>query len=660
LRLPWPWFEAERAAAAAWRRLGDRRRAAAGYGRAFDRLESVLRGFTDPWLLDSFCSTPDVAGFLAELESFRAETVRGRPAFPAAAARDLVRRAKDALFDADRATGGEPAKSGDVVRRLVDVARSLTSTTPLDELLRGLVDAAVDFTGAERGFVVLLEERGRMRIPCARDRGREPLSDPSRKVSRRVIDEAFRRGGPVRFDNAMVDDALNSAESVMNLELRSVMCAPLLRNGAPYGLLYVDHRSHAARFDDPDLELLGLFALQASAALENHRLVREFVRDEKLKLLGKLAGGVAHDFNNLLTAVLADAQSAIRKTEDPEVRTSLRTIERAARDGAALVRRLHSVSRTRREEAVGSVDLREAALDALELTRSTRERAALSGGPQIETRCDVPPGLYVIGDAVEMREVLVNTALNGIAAMPAGGMLRLSGGRQEGRVYVEVRDEGVGMTEEVRESLFDPYFTTRGGDGVGLGMSVVLGIVARHHGQIKVESAPGHGTCVRMEFPAAEEAPAPAEPEPNDDDWIAAAPRRADRRVLVVEDDSSVRRVICEGLRAAGFRVTEASGGPEALAGLKAHRFDVVLTDLGMMPMNGWEVARAVRSRDPAAAIYLVTGFGADIDQETARRAGVDLLVRKPCELRRLVRLADEGAALAERRRERPGAAADA
>jgi two-component system cell cycle sensor histidine kinase/response regulator CckA len=655
LRLPWPVFETERALAAAWRALGDRRRSAAAFRRALEALEGVLSGFGSAALLDGFCKTPDVAAFLGELETFREEAVAGRPSAAGPVARDYLRRAKDAWFDADRAVGGgEPTRGADVVRRLVDVARKLSSTTPLDDLLRDVVDAANDFSGAERCFVVLVDDRGRIRIPCARDRGREPVGDPPRQISRRVVDEALRRRAPVRFDNAMSDGALSSAASVMNLELRSVMCAPLVRSGEPFGLLYVDHRSCAGRFDDAALEFLGLFALQASVALENHRLVREFVRDEKLKLLGKLAGGVAHDFNNLLTAVLVDAQSALRRTEDPDVRTALRTIEKAARDGAAVVRRLHNVSRTSREEAFGAVDLRDAVADAVELTRAARERAAVRGGRGVDVRVDVPPGLFALGDAVEIREVLMNVALNGIAAMEHGGVLRFAGGRAEGRVFVEVVDEGAGMTEEVRESLFDPYFTTRGIDGVGLGMSVVLGIIARHQGQIRVDSAPGEGTAVRIELPPSE-APvrdaATAEDDGGGD--AAAVARRADRRILVVEDDPAVRRVVSESVRAAGFRVSEANGGPEALGLLKTTRFDVVLTDLGMMPLSGWDVARAVKARDATATVYLVTGWGAEIDQETARRNGVDALLRKPFDVRRLVRLADEGVALADRRRGR-------
>ncbi|HYC76498.1 MAG TPA: ATP-binding protein, partial [Planctomycetota bacterium] len=654
LRLPWTVFETERAHGRAWRFVGEPGRARAAYCAAFEALEGVLRGVADERLLDAFVRSRPVRGFAEELESFGEEAAREREALPAEAARELCRRAKDALFDAERAlAGADSARAGgEAVRRTLEVTRALSSTRPLDDLLRDLVDAAADFSGAERGFVVLVDERGRIRIPVARDRAREAVHDPLRQVSRRVVDDALRRNAPVRYDNAMSDGALASAASVINLELRSVMCAPLSRGGAPFGLLYVDHRSRVARFGDADVEMLGLFAMQAAVALENARLVREHVRDEKLKLLGNLAGGVAHDFNNLLTAILGSVQSVTPRSGEAALDAALRTIEKAARDGAAYVRRLQSSSRTNREDAFGAVDLRELAEDVAAFTRGARDRAALQGRKPTTVELEVPAGLYALGDAVDLRDVFVNVALNAIAAMPDGGRLRLFGGRDGGRVYLETADDGVGMSEEVRENLFDPYFTTRGADGMGLGMSIVLGIVARHQGTIKVESAPGQGTRVRVELPAAS-APAPAPeaaPSPAAAESELAA-RRVGRRVLVVEDDPAVRRVLCDAVRTAGYRVAEAPDGPEALRRLADARFDLVMTDLGMVPMNGWDVAQAVKAEDPTTTVYLVTGWGAEIDQETARRHGVDALVRKPFDVTALARLVDDGVARTERLR---------
>ena len=249
---------------------------------------------------------------------------------------------------------------------------------------------------------------------------------------------------------------------------------------------------------------------------------------------------------------------------------------------------------------------------------------------------DVPHGLFVKGNGPELREVFTNIVLNAVAAMPDGGTLSLSASATAQRVSIIVGDSGVGMSEEVREHLFDPYFTTRGPEGTGLGMSIVYGIVARHQGTIRVESRLGQGTRIFVDLPRGEA----VSPRP------AAAPKarspHKDRRLLVVEDEPGVRAVLVDILRGAGFQVEEAAGGREGVASFARQPADVVLTDLGMAPMNGWDVAQAVKNLDPAVAVVLVTGWGAEIELETAQRMGVDFLLQKPFDLAHLVAFVDE------------------
>jgi signal transduction histidine kinase/ActR/RegA family two-component response regulator len=537
------------------------------------------------------------------------------------------------------------------MRRILHIARALSTTAPLDTLLEQVIDGVIDFSGAERAFIVLVDERGRVRIPLARDQARQAVREPVQQISRRIVDEVLRRKTSLRFDNAMTDGSLTSAASVVNLELRSVMCAPLLSGTRVFGLLYVDNRSRTGHFGDVDLDLLDIFAVQVAIALENARLVREFVRDEKLKVMGNLAGGVAHDFNNILSAVLGRAQDLLVHADDPALAAGLRTIEKAARDGAVIVRRLQDFTRVRKEG--GFVDVEVAGLidDVIEFTRSRFEGAVLGSGAAIAEERDVPPGLFVKGHPAELREVLTNVVLNAVAAMPDGGTLTLSARAGGARVAITVQDTGVGMSEEVRENIFDPYFTTRGQEGMGLGMSIVYGIVARHQGTVRVESAVGEGTRVHIELPRGDEvAPAPR----------AAAKSRSSfgkRRVLVVEDEPGVRAVLRDILKGAGLDVAEAPGGREALAAQRARAADVVLTDLGMMPMNGWEVAQAVKALDATTSVILVTGWGAEIDAEAARRMNVDFLLRKPFDLDHLVALVDEAIGLADGRRKDRAAA---
>ena len=301
-----------------------------------------------------------------------------------------------------------------------------------------------------------------------------------------------------------------------------------------------------------------------------------------------------------------------------------------------IVRRLQDFTRVRRETAFSDLEVVSLVEDVVEFTRSRWEGAMLGTGSRIEVVRDVPHGLFVKGNGPELREVFTNIVLNAVAAMPDGGTLSLIAAATPHRVSLMVGDSGVGMSEDVREHLFDPYFTTRGPEGTGLGMSIVYGIVARHQGSIRVESRLGQGTRIFVDLPRGEAVAPRSTPPPK------ARSSHRDRKLLVVEDEPGVRAVVGDILRNAGFQVEEAAGGREGVASFARRPADVVLTDLGMTPMNGWDVAQAVKNLDPSVAVILVTGWGAEIDQETTRRMGVDFLLQKPFDLAHLVSFVDE------------------
>ena len=284
-------LHASRVLAALYRELNERPRALNAFFEGFEAFESIVQGFNDADLRDAWMRTRAAGELTVELEQFLSEVAKGRMEPLGIRPPEALRRLKDALFDAERSIGPvhrEAQKRGESIRRILQIARALSSTAPVDELLRQVVDGVIDFSGAERAFIVLVDEKGRIRIPIARDRDREAVASPETQISRRIVDEVLRRGTSLRFDNAMTEETLISAASVANLELRSVMCAPLTSGTRVFGLLYVDNRSRTGHFGDVDLDLLDIFAVQVAIALENARLVREFVRDEKLKVMGNL------------------------------------------------------------------------------------------------------------------------------------------------------------------------------------------------------------------------------------------------------------------------------------------------------------------------------------------------------------------------------------
>jgi PAS domain S-box-containing protein len=326
-------------------------------------------------------------------------------------------------------------------------------------------------------------------------------------------------------------------------------------------------------------------------------------RQQKLEAIGTLATGVAHDFNNLLTGVLGYAELlAQRRPTAEEVAEAARVIGDAARRGAELTSQLLGFglqSRLRSEP----VDVNETIADVVRLVSRTFPRS-------IAIRIVLgAPGATVLGDAGQLQQVFLNLALNARDAMPEGGELEIRtehvAGEGRGRLAVHVRDTGYGIPAELRERVFEPFFTTRRAEkGTGMGLAVVDTIVRSHRGTIRLESEVGAGTHFVVELPLS---PA-ARP-------VRAAPQDAlvtgEGRVLVVDDEPAVRGVAARMLRRLGYDPREAAGGAEAIEQVRAEprAFALVLLDLDMPGMNGRACLRALRELDPQLPVVLSTGL---------------------------------------------------
>ena len=374
----------------------------------------------------------------------------------------------------------------------------------------------------------------------------------------------------------------------------------------------------------------GRLAVQVSGEVMREPVswAAEQTRRRRMEMLGRMTMGVAHDFNNLLTAVVGHAEllraDLVRLAAGAEPLDHLRALERAARDGAALVRKIQQYIRNEKRDGAEPVLLHEVAEEVLTLTRPYWHNEPRRQGIAIRVEADLRPVPAILGTPTELREVLVNLVLNAVQAMPAGGTLSLRTARQGDRAAaVEVGDTGVGMPESVRRRIFEPLFSTKGAGGNGMGLTMSQGIVQEHHGRIDVESAPGRGTLFRIVLPFTSQTPAPvAAPAPR-------APAAGGLRVLVVDDEAMVRTVTTKLLRLRGHTVKAVDGGPAALAALAEDGYDVVVTDLSMPDMSGRELAAAVRQRHPGLPVLLLTG---DTDAEVEGE-DVGAVVKKPFEL---------------------------
>ncbi len=349
-------------------------------------------------------------------------------------------------------------------------------------------------------------------------------------------------------------------------------------------------------------------------------------QSEKLTALGQMAGGIAHDFNNLLQAILGYAQLMGKNPSNVDVvRRGLDVIEKAATGGAETVRRIQKFARLRPEEAFMGLDLDQVIRDALAITRPRWEEKKLRAGVPLNLTLELGSVPVVMGRPAELNEVVTNLILNAIDAMPEGGTLHLRTRRQGDRhVVFTVTDTGIGMTDEVRKRIFDPFFTTKGEEGTGLGLPVSYSIVKRHGGEMRVESRPGGGTTFTVVLPVG--TTTATEPP-------ARVPSLGDRkgRILLVDNDPQVMTILGEMLRDAGHHVLPVGSGAEALRVFVAGGFDLVMTNIGMVGMTGWEVAERIRARDPRVPLLFITGWGLqEQDQARCRGLGIAALLFKP------------------------------
>jgi PAS domain S-box-containing protein len=350
--------------------------------------------------------------------------------------------------------------------------------------------------------------------------------------------------------------------------------------------------------------------------ITEQRLLETRLRQaDKMQALGTLAGGVAHDFNNLLTAILGSLELALPKVAgDARLLRLMTNAAQAAQRGAALTKRLLTFSHRR--------DLQARTVDLNAVIRGMDDLLGRSLGGFVQVERDLSDDLWPARvDPDQLELAILNLCINGRDAMPEGGIVALSTRNETVRgstdpnlqdpnlkpgdyAVIAIRDTGTGIPPEILGRVFEPFFTTKGvGQGTGLGLAMVFGLVQQSGGTIRIDSTVGHGTTVLLYLPRSHEA---VEAAPAAHAAPAPAPRRA--RVLVVDDDPQVRHVTASFLNGFGYDEVEVPSGEAALERLTAERFDIVVADLAMPGMSGLDLAEAVRGRFPALPFLLVTG----------------------------------------------------
>ncbi len=362
-------------------------------------------------------------------------------------------------------------------------------------------------------------------------------------------------------------------------------------------------------------------------------------RSMKMNALAMLTAGITHDYSNMLSVILGYAELISNgKGETPEqIQEYLSQIISAAQRGKSLTGKLLSFSKYRVTEQE-PVDLNAKLLDMRALLGSMLDNDVQLSVKESETPC------YANLDLSDFENAVVNLVLNSTFAMPRGGRLTLSvehqvietlqaktlGVPSGNYVSCMVKDEGEGIAENIQSKIFDPFFTTKDERGTGLGLSQVFGFMQRSAGTISVESKVGEGTCVRLYFPA-------IEPPVASDNELPRFTQATKSKVLVVDDERELQSLVCEYLKRNGYEALGVSNAEDALKVLKQQQIDVLITDIVMPGMNGFELTSAVASEYPELKILMTSGYNQVIDLEFVERRDNIAYLQKPYALEELV-----------------------
>ncbi|MGH1363258.1 MAG: ATP-binding protein [Calditrichia bacterium] len=376
-----------------------------------------------------------------------------------------------------------------------------------------------------------------------------------------------------------------------------------------------------------------LYGMEITERLE---MQDRLIQTERVRATGEMATGVAHDFNNLLTTIIGRTQLTqlnLSQNNTVDLNEQLGIIEKAALEGAQIVKRLQELTRRKRQKAFEDIYLSDILNDSLLFSTQKVKVNNQVRGKKTRVTSDFQSDLVVNGNPIELKEVFTNLIFNAFDAMPEGGELFLRTiSRPDNMIEIVVRDTGIGMSNAIRQKIFDPFFTTKGERGTGIGLSLVFNIITAHKGRIRVESKPGKGTTFKVWLPASNAVP---------QEKSKSAPTQlnniSDLTLLVVDDEPELLETINDILRLKFKQVDMANSGEEALKMASKTNYDIVLTDLGMPGMSGWEVAREMKLRLPNCRVVLVTGWGLQAKDELGNHLYVDSIIAKPYDVQSLL-----------------------
>lgn len=391
------------------------------------------------------------------------------------------------------------------LKTLIDITRAINSSRELDELLEKILEGALQVTGAERAMVLLAHGGGEPRLAAWRLKGRRGQPDGRPRLSDSIAREVLRRGLSISVKDAQTHQDFRDRQSIATLGLNTILCVPMKIQDRTIGVLYMDHRGVVENLALSDFQVVESLAATAAIAIENVRLVEAKVQSQRLSAVGQMASSLIHDMRGPMTSLqgfaeLLRGQAALDEKGKRYVETILSEIHRIRAMATEVLE--YSKGKTvlnRKLLTVGEV-----VDDVLPLLHADLDRR------NIRLEMDVDGAIRFSADPVKMGRVLLNLATNAMNAMEEGGRLKIGARPEPPELMLEVTDTGCGIPEEIRDRIWEPFFSHGKPHGTGLGMAIVKRIVAQHGGRVELDSEVGRGTTVRIFLPLA--TPTPTEP----------------------------------------------------------------------------------------------------------------------------------------------------
>jgi len=436
-----------------------------------------------------------------------------------------------------------------------------------------------------------------------------------------------------------------NVDKITGYQTKSILCVPLRTKSKMIGVLEVINKADGFPFTEEDAMLLNFFANQVAVAIENARYYGElkhkyeeekqmqekYAEIEKLRALGLMTSGIAHDFNNML-AIIAGNIDLIEIEEDKDkILKKVQIIKKTALGSAKTIKRLQKYARTKNDALQSqTINFNSLVRDAIEISTPMWKDSPQEKGFSVEivdTLTEEEP--IVLGDDTDLREAIINMIFNSVDAMPQGGKIHISTYANNESVCLELSDNGTGMTEETKDRIFDPFFTTKGITHGGLGMSMLYGTIKRHNGSVDIKTMPGQGTTFTIVLPKGKEKTERASEK------SSHSIKTEEANILIIDDEPQIGAVLSEILSHQGHQTSVFDNGKDGIDALKNGSYEILITDLGMPDLSGWEVINIARQIEPGVISGVITGW--DISEAEAKQKGVDFLITKPFESSQII-----------------------